>query len=168
MAKLTDLTIATAVTLDSLIHIVNTGDTTQSAFGSSYKTNLSQLVPLFSGSPSGGVSIDPYNDVGDTGTTLTWNVSGLSTNFQARLTGNTTLSLTNVRNGEYGTLILTQDGVGSRTITFGTVNGAATTHRVANGGGGTPTLTSNATAIDILTFTYNGTTMFWTVGNDYT
>ena len=119
-------------------------------------------------SSSGGVTIDPYNNVGSTGTTLTWDVSGNSTNYQATLTGNTTLDLTNVRNGDYGTLIVTQDIVGSRTITFGTVNGAGTTHRVTNGGAGTPTLTSNANATDILTFTYNGSTMFWTVGNDYT
>lgn len=119
-------------------------------------------------SGGGGVSIDPYNNVGSTGTTLTWNVSGLSTNFQATLTANTTLNLTNVRNGDYGTIIVTQDAVGSRTITFGTVNGAGTTHRVTNGGFGSPILTSNANAIDILTFTYNGSTMFWTVGNDYT
>lgn len=119
-------------------------------------------------SSSGGVSIDPFNNVGSTGTSFTWNVSGLSTNYQVTLTANTTLNLSNVRNGDYGTLIVSQDAVGSRTITFGTVNGAGTTHRVANGGAGSPTLTSNINAIDILTFTYNGSTMFWTVGNDYT
>jgi hypothetical protein len=117
---------------------------------------------------SGGVTIDPYNNVGNTGTSFNWDVSGLSTNYEVTLTANTTLNLTNVRNGDYGTIILTQDGTGGRTITFGTVNGGATTHRVVNGGGGTPTLTSNASAIDILTFTYNGSVMYWTVGNDYT
>jgi hypothetical protein len=116
----------------------------------------------------GGVSIDPYNNVGSTGTSFNWNVSGLSTNYEVTLTANTTLNLSNVRNGDYGTIILTQDGTGGRTLTFGTVNGSATTHRVVNGGGGSPVLTSNASAIDILTFTYNGSTMFWTVGNDYT
>lgn len=117
---------------------------------------------------SGGVSIDPFNNIGSTGTSFTWDVSGLSTNYQVTLTANTTLNLSNVRNGDYGTLIVSQDAVGSRTITFGTVNGSGTTHRVANGGAGSPTLTSNINAIDILTFTYNGSTMFWTVGNDYT
>jgi hypothetical protein len=116
---------------------------------------------------SGGVSIDPYNNLGNVNT-ITWSVSGVSTNYQATLTGNTTLALTNVRNGDYGTIIVQQDGVGGRTLTFGTVNGGATTHRVANGGGGVPVLTSNPGAIDILTFTYNGSVMFWTVGNDYT
>lgn len=118
-------------------------------------------------STGGGVSIDPYNNLGNV-SLISWNVSGVSTNYEATLTGNTTLNLTNVRNGEYGTIVITQDGTGGRTLTFGTVNGGATTHRVANGGGGTPTLTSNASAIDILTFTYNGSVMYWTVGNDYT
>ena len=49
----------------------------------------------------GGVSIDPYNNVGSTGTSFNWNVSGLSTNYEVTLTANTTLNLSNVRNGEY-------------------------------------------------------------------
>jgi hypothetical protein len=116
---------------------------------------------------TGGISIDPYFNSGS-GSTITWNVSGQSTNYQATLTATTTLNLTNVRNGDYGTIILTQDSVGGRTISLGTINGASATHRVVNGGGGSVVLTSNANAIDILTFTYNGSTMFWTVGNDYT
>ncbi len=111
---------------------------------------------------TGGVTIDPYEDVGSVNA-ITWDVSGTSTNYEAILTGNTTLNLTNVRNGDYGTLIVTQDGVGSHTLTFG-----AGAHRVVNGGGGTPTLTSTAGATDILSFTYNGTRFYWTVGNDYT
>jgi len=43
MARLTDKTTATAVTLNSLVHIVNTGDTTQNTSGSSYKADLGQL-----------------------------------------------------------------------------------------------------------------------------
>lgn len=116
---------------------------------------------------SGGVSIDPYYTE-PSAISITWDVSGNSTNYQTVLTANTTLNLSNVRNGDYGTIIVQQDGVGSRTITFGTVNGAGSTHRVVNGGAGIPVLTSNPNAIDILTFTYNGSVMYWTVGNDYT
>lgn len=116
---------------------------------------------------TGGSSIDPYYDSGS-GSTITWDVSGQSTNYEATLTATTTLNLTGVTNGDYGTIIINQDGVGSRTITLGTVNGLSTTHRVVNGGGGSIVLTSNASATDILTFTYNGTVMYWTVGNDYT
>jgi len=119
---------------------------------------------------SGGITIDPYYQVG-TGSTFTWVVSGGtngSTNYETTISANTTVNLTNVINGHYGTLILHQDSVGSRTLTFGTVNGGSVTHRVVNGGGGLPVLTSNAYATDILSFTYNGSSMFWTVGNDYT
>jgi hypothetical protein len=119
----------------------------------------------------GGVTIDPYEDVGNVNS-ITWDVSGTSTNYQATLTGNTTLDLTNVRNGDYGTLIVEQDGVGSRTLTFGNVNGGAATHKVVNGGGGSPTLTSTPNAVDILSFTSTdgpvGPLLYWTVGNDYT
>jgi hypothetical protein len=48
--KLTSIDNAPYVNLNSLIHIVNTGDTTQSPDGSSYKTPLSTLSPLFGGS----------------------------------------------------------------------------------------------------------------------
>jgi hypothetical protein len=48
--KLTSIDFAPYVNLNSLIHIVNTGDTTQSPDGSSYKAPLSTLSPLFGGS----------------------------------------------------------------------------------------------------------------------
>jgi hypothetical protein len=47
MALLTDLSTATAITVNTLIHIVNTGDTTQNIAGSSYKAPLSDLIPIF-------------------------------------------------------------------------------------------------------------------------
>jgi hypothetical protein len=47
--KLTTIDNAPYVNLNSLIHIVNTGDTTQSPDGSSYKAPLSDLSPLFGG-----------------------------------------------------------------------------------------------------------------------
>ena len=58
--------------------------------------------------------------------------------------------------------------MGSRTLTLGTVNGGAGTHRVVNGGAGVIKLTSNANATDIISFTYNGSILYWTPGNDYT
>ena len=47
MATLTTRTLATGASLNDLIHIVITGDTSQSPSGSSYKSTLSQLQPLF-------------------------------------------------------------------------------------------------------------------------
>jgi hypothetical protein len=117
---------------------------------------------IIAGSGGGGATIDPYQDEGNV-TSITWDVSGTSTNYEATLTGDTTLNMTNVRNGDYGTLIVTQDGAGSHTLTFG-----VGTNKVVNGGGGAPTLTTTAGATDILSFTYNGTNFYWTVGNDYT
>jgi len=124
--------------------------------------NATWQVSTASGGTSGGVTIDPYEDIGNV-SSITWDVSGTSTNYEATLTGNTTLNLINVRNGDYGTLITTQDGVGGHTLTFG-----SGTHLVSNGGGGSPVLTATAGAVDVLTFTYNGTNFYWTVGNDYT
>jgi hypothetical protein len=49
MARLTDKTTATAVTLNSLVHIVNTGDTSQNSTGSSYKADLGQLGDAMGG-----------------------------------------------------------------------------------------------------------------------
>lgn len=136
--------------------------TTRSLVDKEYVDNV------ISTATTSSVGINPYLDLGTTGSTITWNVSGLSTNYEVTLSAATTLNLTNVRNGEYGTIIVKQDAVGGRTITLGTVNGGAGTHRVINGGGGSITLTSTANATDILSFTYNGSVMYWTVGNDYT
>ena len=50
--KLTSISTAPYVNLNSLIHIVNTGDTTQSPDGSSYKASLSDLSSLIGGGGS--------------------------------------------------------------------------------------------------------------------
>ena len=47
--KLTSIDLAPYVNLNSLIHIVNTADTTQSPDGSSYKVPLSDLTTIFNG-----------------------------------------------------------------------------------------------------------------------
>jgi hypothetical protein len=46
--KLTDINYAPYIDFNSLIHIVNTGDTSQDMYGSSYKAPLSYLSQLFS------------------------------------------------------------------------------------------------------------------------
>lgn len=155
----TGLTITDMVNTNTLR--VRNGATSGYVLTSDSSGNATWQASTASGG-TGGVTIDPYEDVGSVNA-ITWDVSGTSTNYEAILTGNTTLNLTNVRNGDYGTLIVTQDGVGSHTLTFG-----AGAHRVVNGGGGAPTLTATAGATDILSFTYNGTRFYWTVGNDYT
>ena len=66
MAKLTTRSLASGVTLNDLIHIVITGDTSQDSAGSSYKASLSQLVPLFGGSPDVFVTGGTSNSTGGT------------------------------------------------------------------------------------------------------
>ena len=51
--KLTDRILASGATLNDLIHIVITGDTSQNPAGSSYKIPMSAYAPLFGGSGSG-------------------------------------------------------------------------------------------------------------------
>ena len=118
---------------------------------------------------SGCCEIDSYYSGGTPAGAWTWDLSGQSTNFEITLVAGTSqLDLNNVRNGEYGSVIVHQDSVGGRALTFGNVNGSASTHYVVNGGAGIPKLTTTALATDILSFTYNGNSTFWTVGNDYT
>jgi len=86
MATLTSRTFATGASLNDLIHIVITGDTSQSASGSSYKASLSQLVPLFGGSPdvylTGGTAVSSGGTLTFTNSTGgTFTVSGLTTPF---------------------------------------------------------------------------------------
>lgn len=57
MSLLTDQIFATGVSLNDLIHIVVTGDTSQNPAGSSFKASLNQVVSLISGGTS---SIEAY------------------------------------------------------------------------------------------------------------
>jgi|LakMenEpi03Aug12_release.lakeMendotaPanAssembly.Ray.scaffolds.fasta_scaffold06451_12 hypothetical protein len=87
MAKLTSRTLATGATLNDLIHIVITGDTSQSIDGSSYKATLRQLVPLFGGSPDVFVTGGTYSNI--TGTATFRNTTGGTFNVSGFTTGTT-------------------------------------------------------------------------------
>ena len=76
MATLTSRTLATGVTLDDLIHIVITGDTSQSPAGSSYKATLGQIIDLFSGGTDVYVTGGTYSNGN---LTLTNNTGGTFT-----------------------------------------------------------------------------------------
>ena len=114
MAKLTEKSLATAVTLNSLIHIVNTGDTTQSAYGSSYKAELSQLVPLFGSNPDVTVTGGTYNP--STGEVTFYNNTGGTFNVSGFITGFTDSF---VSGGTYtaGTATFTNTTGGTFTVT---------------------------------------------------
>lgn len=117
-----------------------------------------------SGTVSSGIS--PFTTLTySSASVVNWDVSGTSNNTQLTLTANTTtLNFNNLRNGEYGTLILTQGTGGNKTITLG----SGGTHRVVLDGSGVIYLSTAAGSIDIISFVYNGSTLFWTYGVRYT
>ena len=86
--RLTDRSLAPYITGDTLIHIVNTGDTTQYAGGSSYKATIDQVSDYY---------LNNY-DVYITGTTFGSNQSVVTRNdgFDVfKLSGGSNVTLTN-------------------------------------------------------------------------
>ena len=75
--RLTDRTLATGVTLNDLIHIVITGDTTQSPEGSSFKATVQQLANVITGSTGSGTSVSSGTS-GANGTSGSSGTSGTS------------------------------------------------------------------------------------------
>ena len=71
------------------------------------------------------------------------------------------MAISGAVSGATGVLIVNQDATGVRTLTL------PATSKVIGGGSGAITLTTNANAIDILTWVYNGTNYFWNKGLNY-
>ena len=94
------------------------------------------------------------------GTTITWDQTKGAT-AAVTLTGNATLAISNVVAGMYGLIRVTQDASGSRTLTLPSGS------KVINSGGGIATLTPAANATDVLSYFYDGTNYYWTIGYNY-
>lgn len=93
------------------------------------------------------------------GATITWATSGAPINHaKVTLGGNRTLAITGAVAGASGVLVVTQDATGSRTITLPAGSKAP---------GGAPALTTTANAIDVLSWVYDGTTYYWTIGKAF-
>jgi hypothetical protein len=118
--------------------------------------------PTFTGTLTAPIYASAPQNLTDAAT-ISWNpASGLNANVT--LGGNRTLSLSPApASGSYGTLVITQDGTGGRTLALpsGTnkVLGSTSTTTVA--------LSSAANAKDILNFYFDGTTYFWNIGQGY-
>ena len=95
------------------------------------------------------------------GATVTWNMA-TSRNAQVTLGGNRTLSVTNATDGDYGTLLVIQDGTGSRTLTL-----PAGSRVIGSGATTTIQLSTAASARDVLTFWFDGTNYYWNIGRGY-
>jgi hypothetical protein len=101
-----------------------------------------------------------------TGSTINWNtLQGL--NAAITLTANSTLAFTSTPPaGSYGTIVLTQDGTGSRTITLPSITGI-NNKILGSSSTSTVTLSTTANAKDILNFYYDGTECYWNIGQGY-
>ena len=99
----------------------------------------------------------------NSGATISWNpANGL--NASVTLDQNSTLSFSPVPTaGTYGTLVITQDATGGRTLTL------PSTANVVLGSSSTTTigLSSASGAKDILNFYYDGTNCYWNIGQGY-
>jgi hypothetical protein len=90
--------------------------------------------------------------------TITWAIaSAPNAGATVTLGGNRTLNITGPISGAaFYTLIVKQDATGGRGLVLGT----GCTWKVSGGGGGTVSPTPSPNAIDILTFTYDGTNCY--------
>lgn len=91
--------------------------------------------------------------------TVTWATAGNPVNNAiVTLGGNRTLSITGAISGSTGVLKVIQDGTGSRTLALPAGSIAP---------GGAFTLTTTASAKDVLSWTYDGTSYLWTIGKAF-
>jgi len=130
--------------------------------GLTTKANIAS--PTFTGTVTSPIYASAPQNLTDAAT-ISWNpANGLNANVT--LGGNRTLSFSATpASGSYGTLVVTQDGTGGRTLTLpsGTnkVLGSTATTTIA--------LSTAANAKDILNFYYDGltSTYYWNVGQGY-
>lgn len=129
-----------------------TGDITSSAGSCASVLGSAKVAPSM-------MKASTYDSQTD-GSTVTWAIASVL-NAQATLTftvhsGSRTLNITNpVLGGNY-LLKLIQDGTGGEGLTLGT----GCTWKVAGGGSGAVALTNAANAVDILSFTFDGTNCY--------
>ena len=98
------------------------------------------------------------------GATITWTLDPELIEQTATVTlgGNRTLAFSGLVAGMRGVLIVKQDGTPPRTLAL------PATSKVIGAGAGAITLTNAANAIDILSWVYDGTNVFWNYGRNFT
>ena len=87
---------------------------------------------------------------------------GLAPVHKITLGHNTEFNISNLGTGQTATLIITQDGTGSRTATFGTDGSTAVKFA-----GGTPTLSTAIGAIDVVSIFNDGTNYLGNIAQAY-
>lgn len=113
---------------------------------------------------SGGVTPNPTFVTLTDGATviITCSPEKVSQNATVTLGGNRALAMSGIAAGMQGILIVKQDGTGSRTLTLPAGS------KAGSGGAGAVTLSTAASAIDILSWTYDGTNYFWLINKNFT
>lgn len=98
-----------------------------------------------------------FSTLDASGSTVTWTLDKHLNTQHAKVTlpGVRTLAFSGLLPGMRGTLVVTQDTTGGRTLTL--PSGSKT----PAGGDGVVTLTSAANAVDVLDWFYDGTNIFW-------
>jgi len=131
-------------------------------------TNLG-AAPIASPTFTGSVTAPIYASTPQAltaGSTISWNPA-LGLNASVTLNQNSTLSFsTTPVVGSYGTVVLTQDATGNRTITLPTINGVAN-KVLGSASTSTVALSTAANAKDILNFYFDGATCYWNIGQGY-
>jgi len=94
------------------------------------------------------------------GTITNWDVTA-GQQAKLTLTGNTTLSISNMQAGQFYLLEAKQDASGSRTITLAGC-------KAVNSGGGMVGLSGAANSTDLVSIYYNGTTFYVMVNKSFT
>jgi hypothetical protein len=152
--------------------ITSSGNTTavasQTGTGSTFVMNTSPtlVTPVLGDATATSVTSPLYVSTPQalaSGATISWNpANGL--NAAVTLDQDSTLSFSATpAAGTYGTLIITQDATGGRTLTL-----PSTTNKVLGSSSTTTVgLSSAANAQDILNFYYDGTNCYWNIGQGY-
>jgi hypothetical protein len=118
MAFLTDRTLATGVTINDLIHIVVTGDTSQNPAGSSYKATISQVTNLVN---SVVITGGTYNNT--TGEITFVNSSGGTFTISGFVTGFTDTSVTAFTYDNVNTFTIYESNGSTFSATINTLSG---------------------------------------------
>ena len=134
-----------------------TGTVTTSGINTGALSSTSITAPTFASAPK---------QLTYSGSTINWNpAQGL--NAFITLTANSTLSFTAAPPvGSYGTVVLTQDGTGTRTITLPTLNGVSN-KVLGSTSTSTVALSTAANSKDILNFYFDGSICYWNIGQGY-
>jgi hypothetical protein len=103
------------------------------------------------------INTPAFQTLTDSGGTVSWSYP-LGYNAKLTLTQSVALDITGATNGDYGTIITTQDATGGWVINFGANDKfASATH----------SFTATGTASDIFTWVYDGTDYYWNYNKDF-